>query len=134
MQNMNEVRRQEKWRLLNVNWVVRLVRLNMYQAVRQVSAEYELGMQIGKEERMQHKPYGPYEKFIKRPQDCFLATCDFVVLSPVLGITALLVRKKLGTPVLFSQERPGKDEKSFKLYKFRTMTDEKDANGEPLPD
>ena len=80
---------------------------------------------------MNHKPYGPYEKFIKRPLDCFLATCAFVVLSPVLGITALLV---LGTPVLFSQERPGKDEKSFKLYKFRTMTDEKDANGEPLPD
>ena len=83
---------------------------------------------------MDHKPYGPYEKFIKRPLDCFLATCAFVVLSPVLGITALLVRKKLGTPALFSQERPGKDEKPFKLYNFRTMTDEKDANGEPLPD
>ena len=83
---------------------------------------------------MDHKPYGPYEKFIKRPLDCFLATCAFVVLFPVLGITALLVRKKLGTPALFSQERPGKDEKPFKLYNFRTMTDEKDANGEPLPD
>ena len=83
---------------------------------------------------MSHKPYGPYEKFIKRPLDCFLATCAFVVLSPVLGVTALLVRKKLGTPVLFSQNRPGKDEKIFKLYKFRTMTDEKDENGEPLPD
>ena len=66
--------------------------------------------------------------------DCFLATCAFVVLSLVLGITALLVRKKLGSPVLFSQERPGKDEKIFKLFKFRTMTDEKDENGEPLPD
>ena len=83
---------------------------------------------------MKHKTSGPYEMFIKRPLDCFLATCAFVVLSPVLCITALLVRKKLGTPVLFSQERPGKDEKIFKLFKFRTMTDEKDENGEPLPD
>lgn len=83
---------------------------------------------------MKHKPYGPYEKYIKCPLDCFLATCAFVVLSPVLGITALLVRKKLGSPVLFSQERPGKDETIFKLFKFRTMTDEKDENGEPLPD
>lgn len=83
---------------------------------------------------MKHKPYGPYEKYIKRPLDCFLATCAFVVLSLVLGITALLVRKKLGSPVLFSQERPGKDETIFKLFKFRTMTDEKDENGEPLPD
>lgn len=83
---------------------------------------------------MEHKPYGPYEKYIKRPLDCFLASCASVVLSPVLGVTALLVRKNLGTPVLFSQERPGKDEKTFKLYKFRTMTDERDANGELLPD
>ena len=83
---------------------------------------------------MKHKPYGLYEKFIKRPLDCFLAACAFVVLSPVLGITALLVRKKLGTPVFFSQARPGKDEKVFKLIKFRTMTDEKDENGKPLPD
>lgn len=83
---------------------------------------------------MQHKYYGPYEKYIKRPLDCFLATCAFVVLSPILGVTAILVRKKLGTPVLFSQERPGKDEKPFRLYKFRTMTDAIDENGEPLPD
>lgn len=83
---------------------------------------------------MTHKLYGFYEKHIKRPLDCFLATCALVVLSPVLCITALLVRKKIGSPVLFSQERPGKDEKIFKLYKFRTMTDEKDENGVPLPD
>ena len=83
---------------------------------------------------MQHKPNGPYESFIKRPLDCVLATCAFVALSPVLGVTALLVRKKLGSPVLFSQDRPGKDEKTFKLYKFRSMTDEKDENGELLPD
>lgn len=83
---------------------------------------------------MYHKPYGPYERFVKRPLDCFLAICAFIVLSPMLGITALLVRIKLGSPVFFTQERPGKDEKTFRLYKFRTMTDEKDENGEPLPD
>lgn len=81
-----------------------------------------------------HKPYGPYERFVKRPLDCFLATLALIVLSPVLGITALLVRKKLGTPVLFTQKRPGRDEKAFKLYKFRTMTDETDEHGKPLPD
>lgn len=81
-----------------------------------------------------HIPYGPYEKFVKRPLDCFLAIGAFVVLAPVLGVTALLVRFKLGRPVFFTQERPGKDEKIFKLYKFRTMTDGKDAFGEPLPD
>lgn len=90
--------------------------------------------EFGETNVMKHKPFGPYEKYIKRPLDCFLATCAFVVLSPVLGITALLVRKNIGTPVLFSQERPGKDEKIFKLFKFRTMTDEKDKNGELLPD
>lgn len=83
---------------------------------------------------MQHKPYGPYEEFIKRPLDCFFATCAFVVLFPLLVIIALLVRKKLGAPILFTQERPGKEEKTFKLFKFRTMTDKRDENGELLPD
>lgn len=88
----------------------------------------------------EHKPYGLYEKFIKRPLDCFLAVCAFIVLSPVMGITAILVRMKLGSPVIFSQERPGMmdpgtgKEKIFKLHKFRTMTDEQDENGELLPD
>ena len=81
-----------------------------------------------------HKPYGPYERFIKRPLDAFLSTGALIVLSPVLLITALLVRIKLGSPVLFIQDRPGKDEKIFKLYKFRTMTDARDENGELLPD
>ncbi len=85
-------------------------------------------------EKMQHKPYGPYEKFIKRPLDCVLASCALVVLSPVLGITAILVKHKLGSPVLFTQDRPGKDENIFKLYKFRTMTDEKDSDGNLMPD
>lgn len=81
-----------------------------------------------------HKPYGPYEKYIKRPQDFLCALAALIVLSPVMLITALLVRIKLGSPVLFTQDRPGKDGKIFKLYKFRSMTDEKDANGNLLPD
>ncbi len=83
---------------------------------------------------MTHKPYGPYERFIKRPQDFLCALAATIVLSPVMVVTAILVRAKLGSPVLFTQDRPGKDGKIFKLYKFRTMTDEKDENGEPLPD
>ena len=75
-----------------------------------------------------------YEKYIKRPQDFLCASLAIVVLSPVLAVTAVLVRLKLGSPVLFTQERPGKDGKIFKLYKFRSMTDETDENGEPLPD
>ena len=81
-----------------------------------------------------HKPYGPYERFIKRPLDAFLSAGALIVLSPVLLITAILVRIKLGSPVLFTQERPGRYEKIFKLYKFRTMTDQKDEQGNLLPD
>jgi len=83
---------------------------------------------------MQHKPYGPYEMFIKRPLDFLLATCAFIILSPVLCLTALLVRIKLGSPVFFKQERPGKDEKIFQLVKFRSMTDGRDKEGKLLPD
>ncbi len=81
-----------------------------------------------------HKPYGIYEACIKRPLDLILAVCGFIVLSPVMGITALLVRAKLGSPVVFSQDRPGRNEKIFKLYKFRSMTDERDEEGNLLPD
>ncbi len=81
-----------------------------------------------------HRPYGPYERYIKRPLDAFLSTGALLVFSPVLLITALLVRLKLGAPVFFTQDRPGKDGKIFKLYKFRTMTDKKDAEGKLLPD
>ena len=83
---------------------------------------------------MQHKPYGPYEKCIKRPLDCILATGALIVLSPVMVVTSALVKKKLGSPILFTQDRPGKNEKVFRLMKFRTMTNEKDENGELLPD
>lgn len=75
-----------------------------------------------------------YERYFKRPLDVFCSGLALVVLSPVMGVTALMVRSKLGSPILFTQDRPGKDEKIFKLYKFRTMTDERDENGELLPD
>jgi len=81
-----------------------------------------------------HKPYGIYEKCFKRAFDVTLSTGALIVLSPVMGITALLVRNKLGTPVIYTQERPGLNEEIFKLYKFRTMTNETDRNGELLPD
>lgn len=77
---------------------------------------------------------GFYEKFIKRPQDFLCALLALIVLSPVILILALLVRTKLGSPILFTQDRPGLNGKVFKLYKFRTMTDQKDENGELLPD
>ena len=75
-----------------------------------------------------------YRHFFKRFFDIVLSACALVVLSPVLLLVAILVRTKLGSPVIFCQERPGKDEKIFKLYKFRSMTDERDENGELLPD
>ena len=81
-----------------------------------------------------HKPYGPYEKYLKRPLDFFCALLALIALSWLLAIVAVLVRVKLGSPVIFCQERPGKDEKIFKLYKFRTMTDAQDADGNLLPD
>ncbi len=77
---------------------------------------------------------GFYERYIKRPQDFMCAFLALIVLSPVLLITGVLVRVKLGSPVIFKQKRPGKDEKIFTLYKFRTMTDGKDKNGNLLSD
>lgn len=84
--------------------------------------------------REEHIPYGVYEAYLKRPFDFVAALMALVFLSPVYLILAVLVRVKLGSPVLFTQERPGKDGKVFKLYKFRTMTDERDGSGEFLPD
>lgn len=83
---------------------------------------------------MKHKPYGLYEKYIKRPQDFLCAFFAIVVLSPVLLIVALMVRVKHGSPVLFTQDRPGKDGKIFKLYKFRTMLPPKDGVIDPNQD
>jgi undecaprenyl phosphate N,N'-diacetylbacillosamine 1-phosphate transferase len=75
-----------------------------------------------------------YAKCIKRILDFVLSLVAVVILSPIYILLAVLVRIKLGKPVLFTQERIGKDEKPFKLYKFRSMTDQRDANGELLPD
>ena len=83
---------------------------------------------------MEHKPYGPYEAYIKRPLDFCLSLGALIVLSPLMGVTAILVKTKLGSPILFKQPRPGKDEEIFYIYKFRTMTDERDENGKLLPD
>ena len=83
---------------------------------------------------------GIYEKFIKRFLDIVLSLVAIILLSPVMLITAILVRVKLGSPVIFTQERPGKidkktgKEKIFKMYKFRSMTDARDENGNLLPD
>lgn len=85
-------------------------------------------------EKIKHKPYGPYEKYIKRPLDLICSLIAIIVFSWLYLIIAILVRVKLGSPVIFTQDRPGKDEKIFKLYKFRTMTDAKDENGNLLPD
>lgn len=77
---------------------------------------------------------GIYARSIKRKLDILLSGTALVVLSPIMAVTAWQVRKKLGSPVLFTQLRPGKGEKIFKMYKFRTMTDERDARGNLLPD
>lgn len=81
-----------------------------------------------------HKPYGPYEKYFKRVLDVFCGLAALLVFWWLYVIVAVLVRIKLGSPVLFKQERPGKNEEIFKLYKFRTMTDARDENGNLLPD
>ncbi len=77
---------------------------------------------------------GFYETWIKRPQDLACASLALVVLSPVMAVTAVMVRIRLGSPVIFMQERPGLNGKVFKLYKFRTMTEERDSRGNLLPD
>ncbi len=81
-----------------------------------------------------HKPYGPYEKYLKRPLDIVCSLLAIAVFWWLFIIVAVLVKVKLGSPVIFCQERPGKNEKIFKLYKFRSMTDERDEDGNLLPD
>ncbi|MCD8250029.1 MAG: sugar transferase [Lachnospiraceae bacterium] len=75
-----------------------------------------------------------YARSVKRKLDILLSGTALLLLSPVLLVTALLVRKNLGSPVLFTQLRPGQGERIFRMYKFRTMTDERDADGKLLPD
>ena len=81
-----------------------------------------------------HKPYGIYERFIKRPLDCFLSTGALIVFSPVMAITAIITAIELKGNPFFVQERPGKDEKIFRLIKLKSMNDKKDENGNLLPD
>ncbi|EOP91216.1 MULTISPECIES: sugar transferase [Bacillus] len=83
---------------------------------------------------MRSSKIGIYGRFIKRPMDFILSLIAIIVLSPLFLIVSILVKTKLGSPVLFKQKRPGLDEKVFMMYKFRTMTDEKDENGELMPD
>ena len=83
---------------------------------------------------MEHHPYGPYERHIKRLQDFLCALLALIVLSPIMLTIAFLVRVRLGSPVLFTQDRPGRNGKIFRLYKFRTMTNARDVNGNLLPD
>lgn len=89
---------------------------------------------IENEEKKGHQTYGHYEAHVKRPLDFVLALIALLFLAPIYLVVAALVRVKLGKPVLFKQERPGKDGKIFKLYKFRTMTDARDEKGEFLSD
>lgn len=81
-----------------------------------------------------HKKKRIYERFLKRPMDFILSTFAIIFFSPILIIISYFVRIKLGSPILFKQKRPGLNEKIFTMYKFRTMTDEKDENGQLLPD
>ena len=90
------------------------------------SARKEIYVKQGKQ--------GVYARYIKRLLDILLSGCALIVLSPVLLIVAILVRVKLGSPVIFCQERPGKHGKIFKLYKFRSMTDARNEDGALLPD
>ena len=75
-----------------------------------------------------------YRGFVKRVFDIVFSACGLLILSPVLLVTAIIVKKKLGSPVIFGQQRPGSKGKLFKLYKFRSMTDKSDERGELLPD
>ncbi|HIZ59926.1 MAG TPA: sugar transferase, partial [Candidatus Dorea faecipullorum] len=103
---------------------------NLFKKCRKTKEEQSIDSQV---KNQSHKP-GFYERYIKRPQDFLCALAAVVVLLPVMAVTAFLVRLKLGSPVIFKQERPGLNGKVFILYKFRTMTDEKDTAGNLLPD
>lgn len=83
---------------------------------------------------MQHKTYGPYEKYFKRPLDFIFALLAITGFGWLYIIIAILIKIKLGSPVLFAQDRPGKNERIFKLYKFRSMSNAHDENGKLLPD
>ncbi|SFT25318.1 sugar transferase [Paenibacillus sp. BC26] len=83
---------------------------------------------------MNRSNVGIYCKFIKRPMDITISSMAIILMSPILLLVAILVRVKLGSPILFKQKRPGLNEKIFVMYKFRTMTDARDENGQLLSD
>lgn len=85
-----------------------------------------------KRQKEEHRCYGPYEKYLKRPLDFALAFSALLIFSPVLAAVAFLVKIRLGSPVIFSQARPGRGGRIFRLYKFRTMTEEKGPDGKLL--
>ncbi len=93
-----------------------------------------LNEQKAEKSKFKHKPHGIYERFIKRPMDCFLSAGALIVLSPVLLVLTVVGAIEMGGNPFFTQERPGKDEKIFKLIKFRTMNNKKDEDGNLLPD
>lgn len=100
---------------------------------------FSLGFIVSKLEKKKgwvegHKPYGIYEKHIKRPLDFAFAVSALLLFWPFFLIVALMVRINMGSPVLFTQERPGVGGKIFKIFKFRTMTDARDIEGNLLPD
>lgn len=107
--------------------------MQYYQGV----VEIEMQTEVKARTKTPAKPKikgGIYRRYFKRPMDFVLALCAIIILLPVFLIVALLVKVNLGSPVIFKQQRPGLNEKIFTLYKFRTMTDERDENGELLPD
>lgn len=83
---------------------------------------------------MKNAEIGIYQRYLKRPLDFILSSLAIIILSPIFIIVSILVKSKLGSPILFKQQRPGLNEKVFTMYKFRTMTDEKDISGNLLPD
>lgn len=107
--------------------------------VRLLSSCVVLGFIVSKFEKKKgwvegHTPYGPYEKYFKRPLDFGLALFALILLWPLLLIIGIAVRINMGSPVIFTQERPGLGGEIFKIKKFRTMTDERDEEGNLLPD
>ncbi len=89
---------------------------------------------MGRVETASHKPYGNYEKYVKRPLDVVFSVGALIALSPVMVVTAILVRVKLGAPVIFRQKRVGLDSKVFTICKFRTMRDGEGTDAERLTD
>lgn len=112
--------------------ILRLIKIIVWIAT---AAGFIAGVaQLFEKKTNSHAPKGLYEKYFKRVLDVFLSTGAIILFSPIIVITALLVRIIHGSPIVYVQERPGKDEKIFRLYKFRTMKNETDENGELLPD